>query len=168
MSHELFLILHDIRSAHNVGAMFRTADGAGVGRIFVSGYTQVPAEEGKRWMTDAEKSLAKTALGAEHAVPWERVSDIHELVGQLRSEGISIVALETGESSIDYRSFVPAERAAIFVGNETEGVDPAILRSCDAVISLPMRGVKRSLNVSVATGIALFSLMSTMEGRGTK
>lgn len=167
MSHKLFLILHDIRSAHNVGAMFRTADGVGVARIFVSGYTQAPAEQGKRWMTDAEKSLAKTALGAEHTVPWERVSDIHELVGRLRSEKISIVALETGESSIDYRSFAPEGDVALVVGNETEGVDPEVLLLCDAVISLPMRGVKRSLNVSVATGIALFSLMSTMEGRGT-
>lgn len=164
MSHKLFLIVHDIRSAHNVGAMFRTADGAGVARVFVSGYTQAPAEPGKQWMTNAEKSLAKTALGAERSVPWERASDIHELVGRLRSEGISIVALETGESSIDYRSFVPEGNVALIVGNETEGVDRELLRLCDDVISLPMRGVKRSLNVSVAAGIALFSLMSTMEG----
>ncbi len=164
MSHELYLIVHNIRSAHNVGAMFRTADGAGVARVFVSGYTQAPAEPGKQWMTNAEKSLAKTALGAEHSVPWELASDIHELVGRLRSEGISIVALETGESSIDYCSFVPEGDVALIVGNETEGVDRELLRSCDAVISLPMRGTKRSLNVSVAAGIALFSLMSTMEG----
>ncbi|NTW75968.1 MAG: RNA methyltransferase [Candidatus Moranbacteria bacterium] len=164
MSHKLYLVLHDIRSAHNVGAMFRTADGTGVARVFISGYTQAPAKQGKQWMTDAEKSLAKTALGAEYSVSWERAPDIHALIGRFQNEGISVVALETSESSIDYRLFIPEGDVALFVGNETEGVDNELLRSCDAVISLPMRGTKRSLNVSVAAGIALFSLMSTMEG----
>ncbi len=163
MSHKLFLILHDIRSAHNVGAMLRTADGAGVSKIYLSGYTQVPAEQGKKWLTDAEKSLAKTALGAEHTVPWERVSDIGERLSRLRSDGVAIVSLEAGEGSIDYRSFVPTGSVALVVGNETEGIDPDIIRISDAVLEIPMRGVKRSLNVSVAAGIALFSLNDTME-----
>ncbi|MEI7750416.1 MAG: TrmH family RNA methyltransferase [Candidatus Moraniibacteriota bacterium] len=163
MSHKLYLILHNIRSAHNVGAMFRTADGAGVSKIFLSGYTQVPAEQDKRWMTNAEKSLAKTALGAEYAVSWEKVGDISEFLKRIRTEKHAIIALETGTGSVDYRSFAPDGDAVLIVGNETEGIDPAILSVCDAIISLPMRGAKRSLNVSVATGIALFSLMSTME-----
>lgn len=114
-------------------------------------------------MTDAEKSLAKTALGAEHSVPWERVSDIGELFSRLRAEGIEIVSLETGEGSVDYRSFVPKGGVALVVGNETEGVDGNIVRESDVVLEIPMRGAKESLNVSVAAGIALFSLVSTME-----
>jgi len=166
MSHKLFLVLHDIRSAHNVGAMFRTADGAGVSKIFLSGYTQEPADPGKRWMTDAEKSLAKTALGAEYSVSWERVSDIGGLFSRLRAEGVAIVSLETGEGSVDYRSFIPEGSVALVVGNETEGVDGDIVRESDVVLEIPMRGAKESLNVSVAAGIALFSLESTMEGKG--
>lgn len=165
MSHGLYLILHDIRSAHNVGAMFRTADGAGVTKILLSGYTQAPAEQGKKWLTDAEKSLAKTALGSEHSVPWERISDINESLSRLRDKNVQIVALETGDGSIDYRSFVPQGDVALIVGNETEGIDPKILRVSDVILEIPMRGKKESLNVSVAAGIALFSLVSTMEIR---
>jgi tRNA G18 (ribose-2'-O)-methylase SpoU len=163
MSHKLFLILHDIRSAHNVGAMIRTADGAGVSKIYFSGYTQAPAELGRQWKTDAEKSLAKTALGAEYGVPWERVSDLFELLATFRADGVEIVSLESDKKSVDYRSYKPRGDVALIVGNETEGVSPEVLEESDVVVEIPMRGAKESLNVSVATGIALFSLMSTIE-----
>ncbi|MEI6650004.1 MAG: TrmH family RNA methyltransferase [Candidatus Moraniibacteriota bacterium] len=165
MSHKLYLVLHDIRSAHNVGSMFRTADGAGVSKIVLSGYTQVPAEEGKRFLTDAEKALAKTALGAEQTVPWEKTTEIGSVLDSLRSEGFRIVSLECGENGIDYRSFVPTKNVALIVGNETEGVDAEILGASDTILEIPMKGVKRSLNVSVAAGIALFTLSGTMEER---
>ncbi|NTW13515.1 MAG: RNA methyltransferase [Candidatus Moranbacteria bacterium] len=163
MGPEIILILHDIRSAHNVGAMFRTADGAGVMKVFLSGYTQTPADPARSWKTNAEKALAKTALGAEYAVPWERADDIHTLMQHLRSEGFAIVSLECGKGGADYRSFVPDRGVALVVGNETEGISGEILRESDVLLEIPMRGTKESLNVSVATGIALFSLASTME-----
>ena len=163
MSHKLYLVLHDIRSAHNVGSMFRTADGAGVSKIVLSGYTQAPAEEGKRFLTDAEKSLAKTALGAERTVPWEKVTEVGVSLDSLRSEGYQIVSLECGRNGADYRTFVPTRNVALIVGNETEGIDAGILGASDVILELPMKGVKRSLNVSVAAGIALFALSGTME-----
>ncbi|NTW46129.1 MAG: RNA methyltransferase [Candidatus Moranbacteria bacterium] len=158
MAFDLILVLHDIRSAHNVGSMFRTADGAGVSKIYLSGYTQAPAESGRTRLTRAERDLAKTALGAEHSVPWERVPDLSALVARLRAEGQSIVALESTRGSVDYRSYRPERDLALFVGNETEGVNRDILAGSDAVLSIPMRGTKESLNVSVAAGIVLFSL----------
>ncbi len=163
MFHKLYLVLHNIRSAHNVGAMIRTADGAGVSKIYFSGYTQIPAEKGKLFRTDAEKSLAKTALGAEYTVPWEPSFDIWELLEKLRAENVEIVSLESGSGSIDYRGFIPKGEVALIVGNETEGVLREILDVSDVVLEIPMKGAKESLNVSVAAGIALFSLMSTME-----
>jgi tRNA G18 (ribose-2'-O)-methylase SpoU len=144
--------------------MFRTADGAGVDTVFISGYTQSPAEQGKQWLTDAEKSLAKTALGAEHAVSWKRVSDIHELIDGLKGRGTDIVSLESGKGSVHYRSFSPCRDVALIVGNETDGVATELLDKSDAILGIPMRGAKESLNVSVAAGIALFSLNDTMRG----
>lgn len=163
MSHKLVLILHDIRSAHNVGSMFRTADAAGVTRIFLSGYTQVPADMSREWRTDAEKALAKTALGAEYAVPWECAEDVGALLSRLRSKGFAIVSLECGKGGVDYRSYVPDRGIALIVGNETEGISTDILRESDVTLEIPMRGTKESLNVAVAAGIALFSLTGTMD-----
>lgn len=158
MAFDLILVLHDIRSAHNVGSMFRTADGAGVSKVYLSGYTPVPADAGKARLTRAERDLGKTALGAEYSVPWERVTDLTGLVRRLRAEGRSIVALESTRGSVDYRTYLPERDMAVFVGNETEGVDPGVLADSDAVLSIPMCGQKESLNVSVAAGIVLFSL----------
>lgn len=164
MNPSIVLILHDIRSAHNVGSMFRTADGAGVSRIFLSGYTQAPAEERKRFPTDAEKAIRKTALGAEYAVPWERSDgELARLFDRLRHEGYLIVSLEQADGSLDYRDFSPDRPVALVVGNETAGVSGETLAMSDVILEIPMAGVKESLNVSVATGIALFSLTGTMK-----
>lgn len=157
------LILHDIRSAHNVGAMFRTADGAGVSEIILSGHSPVPPKPGALYLTDADKALKKTALGAEEYVPWKQVASLSRLIGRLKKDGYEVLALEQSEGSIDYRDYRPAEKVALIVGNEVGGVDRKTLGRCDTILEIPMRGKKNSLNVSVATGIALYQIIGTME-----
>ena len=160
----LSLILDNIRSAHNVGALFRTADGAGVEQLYLVGITPQPPKKAL-YLSDAEKTLKKTALGAERSVPWKQVKDLASLTMRLKRLGYTVVALEQAEGSIDYRTWqAPGNRkVALVVGNEVDGVDEKVLKQCDAIIELPMRGKKNSLKVSVAAGIALYHLSSTME-----
>lgn len=156
---KLSLILHDIRSAYNVGAIFRTADGAGVGKIYLSGYTPCPADGEKKYKTDADKMIEKTALGAEKNIPWEKCEDLEKLLEKLSQEKIQVVALEKTDDAEDLKKFKPKFPVALILGNEVEGVAENILQKCDAVISIPMRGQKESLNVSVAAGIAMYEIL---------
>lgn len=159
----LVLVLHDIRSAHNVGSMFRTADGAGISEIILSGYTPIPPKGEALYLTDADKALKKTALGAEESVPWKKASSLTRLLNQLKKDGYEVVALEQDEKSIDYREYRPKKKVALVVGNEVGGVESKILKQCDVILEIPMHGKKNSLNVSVATGIALYGIISTMK-----
>jgi len=156
------LIIHNIRSAHNVGALFRTADGAGVSEIILSGYSPVPPKRNALHVTDAGRAFQKTALGAENSVPWRKVRSLTPLIKQCKKEGYELVALEQAEKSIAYDSYVPKKNVALIVGNEVRGVDRKILKQCDFVLEIPMRGDKNSLNVSVAGGIALYQITSSL------
>jgi tRNA G18 (ribose-2'-O)-methylase SpoU len=147
-STEIYLILHNIRSAYNVGSIFRTADAAGVIKIYIGGYTPSP---------DNPK-VAKTSLGAEKSVAWEKVLNTWKAIEELKSEGASVVALEQSASSKDYLKFRPKFPLAIVVGNEVKGLSSDILKRCDSVWHIPMRGKKESLNVSVATGIFIYKI----------
>ncbi len=140
------LVLPNIRSAHNVGAFFRTADGAGVDRIFICGYSPTPPHPG----------LVKVALGAETSVPWEYVRQTGRLLKKLSAQGIEIVGLEQAANSIPYTSYHPRFPVCLVVGNEVTGIPLALRKLCDTLIDIPMRGHKNSLNVSVAGGIALY------------
>lgn len=168
------LILHNIRSAHNVGAIFRTADGAGVAKIWLTGYTPSPVDQFKR----PNNEIKKTALGAEETVAWEKREDILELIitlkksginpvrgrGSLRalaaSNGVKIWALEQADNSVDYRKAKLTGSTALIIGNEVEGISQEILDQCDQILEIPMRGQKESLNVAVATGIAIYRLLT--------
>ena len=161
----MILILDNIRSAHNVGAMFRTADGAGVELLYLVGITPKPTKK-ELYLTDAEKTLKKTALGAEKTIPWKQVKTLPPLLRRLKKEGYTLLALEQAVGSVDYRTYQrEGKKVAVVVGNEVSGIDPKNQALCDVVIELPMRGKKNSLNVSVATGIALYHLSATMEKR---
>ena len=153
--HQSFLILHNIRSVHNVGSVFRTADAAGVQKIFLSGYTPGPLDR----FGMPRKDFVKASLGAEHTVPYERVSSLLKLFANLRHEGIEIVALEQSSKSVSYNSVHP-KKFALLLGNEVRGIDSRTLKQVDTVVEIPMRGKKESLNVSVACGIALFRIMN--------
>lgn len=161
----LVLVIHNVRSALNVGALFRTADGAGVKQIFLTGYTPTPSKKNAVRLTKAEKELAKTALGAEKNVPWKKSVSLGSILAVLRKEKFAIVALEQYEKSIDYLEYVPKSSVALIVGNEVRGVDARILKRCDTIVEIPMYGKKNSLNVSVAGGIALYQIKGTMEKR---
>ncbi len=150
-SPRLTVIVHDVRSILNVGAIFRTADAAGAVMIWLTGYTPGPD-------THPDK-LAKTALGAQLGVPWGRMRRVGDLFRKLKREGVAIVALEQTKKSIDYRAFKPKFPLAIIVGNEVKGVSVVVSHNLvDACIEIPMRGEKESLNVVVALGIALYEL----------
>jgi tRNA G18 (ribose-2'-O)-methylase SpoU len=157
---QLFLILHDIRSAYNVGAIFRSADGAGVAKVYLTGYTPLPPDQDKLCKTQAEKMIEKTALGAEISVDWEYCADLALLLEKLKQENCTIVALEKTPTSCEINKYDPIFPAVLILGNEVEGVSQDVLEKCDAVVSLPMRGTKESLNVSVAAGIAMYQLLT--------
>ena len=150
MKRTLYVLLNNIRSLHNVGSIFRTSDGAGVKKLYLCGQTGYPPRE----------DITKTALGAEEIVPWEYYIDPVDCIKKLKKRGIQIVALEQTEKSVDYRRFNPAYPVCLVVGHEIDGVQDEILKLCDAVIEIPMKGKKSSLNVSVAFGIAVYKLTS--------
>lgn len=138
-----------------MGAIFRTADGAGVGKIYLTGYTPAPIDQFKR----PNGEIKKTALGAEETVAWEKRENILELITKLKKSGLKIWALEQADKSVNYREAKLTAPTALIVGNETEGIEPEILNLCDQVIEIPMRGAKESLNAAVATGIAVFRIL---------
>lgn len=150
---EVAVILPDIRSTHNVGSIFRTADAAGVSRVFLCGYTPKPIDRFGR----ADKAFAKTALGAEEYVQWEYVRDTGKLVKRLKDDGWRIVGVEQDERATDYRKSKAKGKVAFMFGNEVTGLSLKLRALCDSLIEIPMHGKKESLNVSVAAGVVLFS-----------
>ncbi len=149
------LILLDIRSTHNVGAIFRTAEAVGISKIYLAGYTPAPIDRFGRIRTD----VAKSALGAENIVSWEQVEDILELITRLKKEKFKIIAIEQSKESIDYKKVKIGKQNAFILGNEVAGIPESILKKCDIIAEIPMKGRKESLNVSVATGVALFRML---------
>lgn len=152
------VILHNIRSVENVGSMFRTADAAGINKIYLTGYTPTPLDRFGR----KRKDLAKSALGAEEFVAWEQKKNISTLIAKLKTENFKIIAIEQDTKSVDYRK-LKANRyklKAFIVGTETTGIPKNILKQCDIIAEIPMHGRKESLNVSVALGIALFRIFN--------
>ena len=149
------VILHDIRSTHNVGSIFRTSDACGISRIYISGYTPTPIDKFNR----RQKDIAKTALGAEDTIPWEKVEDVYKLISKLKKEGFQIIAIEQSENSADYKEVEIQNKVAFVVGPEVVGIYPDLLKECDVVAEIPMKGEKESLNVSVAFGVAVFRML---------
>lgn len=154
-----YIIAHNIRSAYNVGAIFRTVDGIGAQKIYLTGYTAFPTDS-VIYKSSAQKMIEKTALGAEKNVPWEKVKSISSLISDLKKKGFKIVALEQSEKSVSYDKFKPSFPLALIIGSEPRGINVRILEKCDEIIEIPMRGIKNSLNVSVALGIAGYQLNS--------
>lgn len=150
------LILDNLRSVENTGSIFRTAEGLGVSKIYCIGTTPTPLDRFGRKRTD----FAKVSLGAEEMLEWEYAKDIAPVIQELRSQKFKILALEQDERSVSLQAASSKlSTFALIVGNEVEGVATEALQLCDTVVEIPMRGEKESLNVSVSTGIALYSLM---------
>jgi len=150
---EIILILDNIRSRENVGSIFRTADAAGVSKIYLCGITPIPPHE----------KISKTALGAETFVSWEYRKQTWRFLLELKNQNskIKIIGLEQTKESVDIFKFKPKFPLVLVVGNEVNGLSPQILKYCDKKISIPMYGKKESLNVAVAAGIALYQIIQT-------
>lgn len=158
---EIIVIAHNIRSAHNIGAIFRTAEGFGVSKIIISGYSPFPklAKNDPRLPHIADKLTAqihKTALDAENIVPFEYQEQPD--FDNLKIQGYAIVGLEQDERSIMINDYQRPQKIALLIGEEVHGITLDMRKSCDVLIEIPMFGQKESFNVSVATGIALFTL----------
>ena len=152
---KVFVLLHDIRSVHNVGSMWRTANAAGVTKIFLSGYTPSPVD---RFGVE-RKDFAKVALNSQKTVAWESVENPASLIKKLKREGFYVVAIEQAKNSVDYKKVKIKKPVLFLVGNEVEGIPQKLLNLADVVAEIPMKGDKESLNVSVAFGIALFRML---------
>lgn len=147
-----YIILEDIRSAYNVGAIFRTADASGVAKVFLVGYTPAPIDRFGR----PQGEIEKTSLGASSTVPWEQVATTKEIIERLQADGVTVVAVELAEGSVSLKGFKEPEHVAYIVGNEVDGVAKDTLTLADTIVELPMLGDKESLNVSVTAGIVLY------------
>ena len=155
MKNTTHLILDNIRSVHNVGSLFRTAETLGISKIYCIGTTPTPLDRFGIKRTD----FSKVSLGAEEYVQWEHHESAEVVVKMLRKEKFCIVALEQAPSSVDYKSVILKGDTAIILGNEVEGVSPNLLKACDSIAEIPMLGKKESLNVSVAGAVFLYRLL---------
>jgi tRNA G18 (ribose-2'-O)-methylase SpoU len=151
------VVLNNIRSMHNVGSIFRTCDGAGVGKLWLCGITGYPPRA----------QIKKTALGADETVAWEYRQDACTLLDELKKEGFQIVLLEHTTTSTVYQDFTPRAPVCLVVGNETEGIADEVVNHCDAAIEIEMAGEKNSLNVSVAFGIVAYHMRNRLLGSPT-
>ena len=150
------VILDSIRSAHNVGSIFRTSDGAGVEHIYFCGYTPCPTDRFGR----VQPEIAKTSLGASVSVPWTGVTVGEEsaLFQKLKDDGYTIVAVEQAPEAVLLLEFIVPKKVAYILGNEIEGVSKAFLEAADVILEIPMRGSKESLNVASALAVAVYYL----------
>ncbi|MBY0538768.1 TrmH family RNA methyltransferase [Patescibacteria group bacterium] len=146
------VILCDVRSSYNVGASFRTCEGAGVDMLYLAGYTPHPIDRFGREVAE----IKKTSLGASTMVPWTAADDIEALILKLQSQGVTVVAVEQTPHSISLYDFTVPDNVVYIFGNEITGVLPEVVELCDHAIEIPMAGRKESLNVSVTVGIVLF------------
>lgn len=149
------LLLDNVRSMYNVGAFFRTADGVGLERLYLSGITARPPKV----------QLSKTALGADETVPWEGADSPTGLLAQLRSAGYEIAAIETSVHSVDVFDWEPRFPVCLVFGHEVDGIAPELLAFADTHVRIPMLGRKHSLNVATAGGIVLYELLRKYRGQ---
>lgn len=156
----ILLIAHNLRSCHNVGSLLRTAEGLGVTKVWLTGYTPYPASsDDNRLPHIAEKvtkQIHKTALGAENNIQWEYIHDLSLLITALKHDGFKIIGLEQTDDAIPLRDFLPPAKLALLVGNEVEGLDQSALSACDHHVEIPMFGKKESFNVVQAAAMALY------------
>ena len=151
-----YLILHNIRSVINVGAIFRTADGCGIDKIYLTGYTPAPKDRFGKNRNDFKKA----SLGAENFVQWEKSEDEHELINNLKKDGFKIISIEQDKRSLDYKNITPTQKNVFIFGNENTGIDRDILDISDEIAEISMKGNKESLNVSTTAGISLFRILN--------
>ena len=151
----IIVVLDDIRSLHNIGSVFRTADAFLIEKIFLCGITATPPN----------KEIHKTALGATETVAWEHAKSVLEVIGNLKKDGVTVLAIEQVESAIFLQDFnvEKDKKYALVFGNEVFGVSQEAVAICDGCIEIPQLGTKHSLNISVSAGIVVWDLFKKMK-----
>ncbi|MCI4670272.1 MAG: RNA methyltransferase [Bacteroidia bacterium] len=151
------VILDNVRSMHNVGAVLRSSDAFGVEKVWMCGITPTPPH----------REIRKTAIGAEESVDWEKHPDASQLCLQLQKEGYKILAIEQTDESLDLADYKPnpTDKYALVLGHEVHGVSEGVINACDQALEIPQFGTKHSLNISVAAGIVLYKVI--VEGQLT-
>lgn len=158
---QLIIIAHNLRSAHNVGSLLRTAEGLGVHDVILSGYTPfppLPANDPRLPHEQAKiaKLIHKTALGAEHTQNWHRETDILNTIDDIKQMGYTVAVVEQTEGSLLLPGYHAPEKLALIVGREVEGVEPEVVAAADLALEIPMYGQKESFNVVQAAAMALY------------
>lgn len=160
MTRQIVVIAHNMRSTHNVGSLLRTAEGLGVTRVFLTGYTPYPLAPGDNRLpheaNKIHKQITKTALGAEKLQPWEHQEDVEEVIKNLKADGFTVAGLEQTPTAVELPNYTPPEKLAIILGEEVEGIPLGVLELTDLQIIIPMFGQKESFNVVQATAMALY------------
>lgn len=159
---KIYLIVHNVRSAHNVGSLLRSADGLGVAEVFLTGYSPYPMQAKDSRLphlaAKTDRAIQKTALGAEKTIEWQYQADVISVINKLKSKGVAIAALEQTDDSVKLPDFKNNRSMAIIVGSERTGLPEEVLAACDLKLEIPMLGQKESFNVAVAGAIALYQL----------
>jgi tRNA G18 (ribose-2'-O)-methylase SpoU len=159
-SRRIVLIAHNLRSTHNVGSLLRTAEGLGIEKVYLTGYTPYPLHETDERLPHLaqkiDKQIAKTALGAENMVAWEHLPDIFPLLEQLSADGYETYVVEQTPGSIPLPAYNPSGNIALIVGREVEGVEPEVLEMVKGALEIPMLGQKESFNVVQAAAMAMY------------
>lgn len=159
----VIVLLNSIRSTYNVGSIFRTSDGAMIEELILCGYTPYPPHQS---LPGGKKEILKTALGATNSIKWQYAEDPLDVIKKLKKRGIKICALElTSESKPYYNLSKDIFPVCMVIGNEISGVSQEILNECDFSIEIPQYGIKQSLNVAVAYGIAIFELRKIFDNQ---
>ncbi len=157
---QIILIAYNLRSCHNVGSLLRTAEGLGVERVYLTGYTPYPLSKNDvrlpHTAAKIDKQIHKTTLGAEQTVDWRQTESIQDVLTLLKTEGFMLAAIEQAPDSLSLPSFRPSDKIALLVGREVEGVEPEVLARMDMVLEIPMFGKKESYNVVQAAAMALY------------
>lgn len=160
MSPTIIVIAHNLRSTHNVGSLLRTAEGLGVERVYLTGYTPFPTVPDDTRLphitAKLDKHINKTALGAEQTQAWEHRQDVEKLINDLKAHGYVVAALEQTATAVPLPDFTPPQKLAIILGREVEGVEPEVLSLTDMQVVIPMFGTKESFNVIQAAAMALY------------
>lgn len=156
----IVLIAHNLRSCHNVGSLLRTAEGLGIQKVILSGYTPYPLKlDDSRLPHEANKihrQIHKTALGAEQIMVWQHAADVFTVINELKKDGFSVYALEQTAHSRPLPVFEPPKSIALVVGREVEGIEPEVITECSGSLEIPMAGKKESFNVTQAAAMALY------------
>lgn len=162
---KIVLIAHNIRSAHNVGNLMRTAEGLGIDKLYITGYSPYPKTKSDNRPPHIRHRISakidKTALGAQNTLNWQFTKDIRLIIDNLKTKNFVIAALEQADEAVFLPDYISYTNISIIVGNEVDGIDEQVMAMADIVIKIPMSGKKESFNVAEAAAMALYHIKYT-------